>query len=158
MSDQESQQKQSAPYAEAAIDTPRSVAEVLDSRPNLPWFKNKQLLKLYLVLIPSCLFVSATNGFDGSMLNGLQSLKTWQSDFNHPTGPILGIISAAYALGAVLSTPLSPIISDRFGRRWSIVIGSMIMLLGVGLQAGSHTSMHCPLPLISLSRFLKYSI
>lgn len=142
MADQESQERSPASHIAGGSEPPRTVADVLSGRENLPWYKNQQLLKLYLVLVPACLFVSATNGFDGSMLNGLQSLQTWQEDFNKPSGPILGIISAAYALGAVLSTPFSPIISDRFGRRWSIIIGSLVMLLGVGLQAGAHTSVY----------------
>lgn len=45
--------------------------------PRITWYKEKNLRGLYLLL---CLAVltSATNGYDGSMMNGLQSLKAWQ--------------------------------------------------------------------------------
>lgn len=115
----------------------QSVTEVLASRPALPWYKDANLRTLYLMLIPACMMVSANNGLDGSVISGFQSLKIWESDFNQPTKTILGIISAAYAFGAILSTPLSPIISDRYGRKSTIIIGNLIMILGVGLQAGA---------------------
>jgi hypothetical protein len=31
------------------------------------------------------------NGFDGSMMNGLQGLTYWQEYFNYPKGSILGL-------------------------------------------------------------------
>jgi hypothetical protein len=119
-----------------------SVAEALASRPSIPWFRDRNLRKLYSVLIPAALFVAATNGYDGSMVNGLQSLNTWKQTFDNPTGAILGLLSASYPLGAILSTPVSAWISDRFGRRWSIFIGSFIMLIGVAMQTASQTGQY----------------
>lgn len=42
-----------------------------------PWWKVPHLLKLNLVLLGD-LLTPATNGFDGSMMNGLQPLPVWQ--------------------------------------------------------------------------------
>jgi MFS family permease len=120
-----------------AIDPPASVADTLKLIPRTPWFRDPHLRKLYGVLIPACLFVAATNGYDGSMLNGLQALDTWNLTFHRPSGSILGLLSASYPLGAVISTPVSAFISDKFGRRWSVFIGSFIMIIGVVLQAAS---------------------
>jgi len=50
-------------------------------------------------------------------------------DFDNPQGSLKGIIAAAYPLGAILSLPFIPIINDRLGRRWSIFIGSFIMVI-----------------------------
>lgn len=47
---------------------------------------------------------------------------------------LLGIVAAAYSLGAILSVPFVPIVAQKFGRRWSIMLGSMIMVLGSILQ------------------------
>lgn len=46
------------------------------------------------VHLPDSLITSMTNGFDGSMMNGLQSLTQWEDDFNHPTGGTLGVLNA----------------------------------------------------------------
>jgi MFS family permease len=55
-------------------------------------------------------------------------------DFNNPKGALLGIISASYNLGAILALPLVPYVNDRFGRRWSIFLGSWIMVIGSLIQ------------------------
>jgi MFS family permease len=51
-----------------------------------------------------------------------------------------------YSLGAILSLPLVPWVNDRFGRRWSIFIGSCIMCIGAIIQSfsehGRHPSPH----------------
>ncbi|KAH8804449.1 general substrate transporter [Xylogone sp. PMI_703] len=114
-----------------------SVAEILRLIPAIPWYRDQSLRKLYAILIPACLFVAATNGYDGSMLNGLQALDTWKLTFHSPRGAILGLLSASYPLGAIISTPVSAFISDRFGRRWSVFFGSLIMVVGVAVQSAS---------------------
>jgi len=40
------------------------------------------------------LITSSTNGYDGSMMNGLQSLTQWDKYFHHPTGSKLGLLNA----------------------------------------------------------------
>jgi MFS family permease len=54
--------------------------------------------------------------------------------FNEPEGALLGIIGAAYSLGAICSLPFIPIVNDLFGRRWSIMLGSIVMIIGSLLQ------------------------
>ena len=36
--------------------------------------------------------------YDGSLLNGLQALPAWQSNFDRPAGVQLGLIAATYYL------------------------------------------------------------
>lgn len=114
-----------------------TVAEVLAQQDKSGLGLTPALIKLYLVLTPAALVVCATNGVDGSILTGLQGIDEWKNQFGNPNGVLLGIISAAYALGAITSTFFSPIISDRFGRRWSIFAGSIINMIGVVLQSVS---------------------
>jgi MFS family permease len=44
-----------------------------------------------------------------------------------------------YSLGAICALPFVPLAVDRFGRRFAILLGSCIMLLGSGLQGGAQT-------------------
>lgn len=67
-------------------------------------------------------------------------------DFDNPQGSLKGIIAAAYSLGAILSLPLIPIVNDKFGRRWSIFGGSLIMVIGALIQGFSQHGEH-PIPL-----------
>ncbi len=41
------------------------------------WYKKPNLRFLYLILIPTALGVEWTSGFDSSMMNSLQAVKSW---------------------------------------------------------------------------------
>lgn len=43
-----------------------------------PWYQKPNLRFLYLCLVPAALGVEMTTGYDGSVLNGLQAVSTWQ--------------------------------------------------------------------------------
>lgn len=57
--------------------------------------------------------------------------------FNNPRKALLGVMSAAYSLGAMVALPFVPTITDRFGRRFAITFGSVIMVIGAALQTAS---------------------
>lgn len=58
------------------------------------WWQQSHLLRLNtLLLIP--LLSSSVAGYDGSLMNGLQSLDQWKNYFNNPEGALLGTINAA---------------------------------------------------------------
>ena len=114
-----------------------TVSEVLAQQDQSGLGLSPALIRLYLVLTPATLVVCATNGYDGSVLTGLQGIDEWKNQFGNPNGALLGITSAAYALGAIGSTFFSSIVSDRFGRRLGIFGGSIIMIIGVILQCFS---------------------
>ncbi|KAL3443136.1 general substrate transporter [Aspergillus insuetus] len=113
------------------------VIESVIANDKTPWYQKPNLRVLYLFLVPCCLAIEATGGFDASMMNGLQSLSYWQDHFNHPTGPILGILTASYNLGAISALPFVSILSDHVGRRWSIMFGSLVMVGGAIMQTFS---------------------
>ncbi|KAI9150116.1 Lactose permease [Paramyrothecium foliicola] len=126
--------------AQAPNTRPRhTVAELLAMDKTARFDLSPSLVHLYAILAPACLVVCATNGYDGSVLTGLQGVAAWQNQFGSPRGALLGFTSASYPLGAILSTPFSALISDRFGRRLSILVGSFIMMIGVVMQCASST-------------------
>ena len=43
-----------------------------------PWYRKKNLRRLYFCLVPAALGVEMTSGYDGSVLNGLQAVQPWQ--------------------------------------------------------------------------------
>ena len=54
--------------------------------------------------------------------------------FHNPQGSLKGIIAAAYSLGAILSLPFIPMVDNWVGRRGSILVGSIIMVIGAIIQ------------------------
>ncbi|KAL5113352.1 hypothetical protein ACEQ8H_008780 [Pleosporales sp. CAS-2024a] len=100
-----------------------------------PWYRKPKLRRLYMLLLPTCIGIEMTSGFDSQMINSVQISPQWQTYFNHPKGALLGIISAAYNLGAIFALPIVPYVNDHFGRRWSIFLGSWIMVVASLIQA-----------------------
>lgn len=58
--------------------------------PVVTWYKDPGLRKLYF-LLATVIMVSATNGFDGSMMNGLQIVKNWQNCELFPEASLPGL-------------------------------------------------------------------
>ncbi|KAL4925245.1 uncharacterized protein BDV17DRAFT_294640 [Aspergillus undulatus] len=54
------------------------MSRLLAEHPRKPWYRDAGALNLYFVLFPGVLIVSATTGYEGSMLNGLQALTTFK--------------------------------------------------------------------------------
>ncbi|KAL9713178.1 hypothetical protein Ac2012v2_004419 [Leucoagaricus gongylophorus] len=101
------------------------------------WYKKPNLRIMYLIFFPTCLGVEMTSGFDASMMNGLQAVDSWDTFFHSPRSTLLGLMSAMYSLGAILSLPFVPILSDGLGRRGAIILGSIIMMIGAIIQTCS---------------------
>lgn len=90
-------------------------------------------------LLFSSLITSSTNGYDGSMMNGLQSLTQWEGSFNHPTGGKLGLLNAIQNIGSLAAYPFAPYMSDGIGRRLTVLFGAIIMCGACALQTASQT-------------------
>jgi hypothetical protein len=97
--------RRKSPIAEAVQDN--SVLHQLLKGRDTRWYAG-DLLKINLVIV-SCwtmaakdgadlqmflLITSMSNGYDGSMMNGLQTLENWREFFNNPTGGTLGLFNA----------------------------------------------------------------
>lgn len=114
--------------APASVDTPRFK--------EVTWYKDAGLRKLYALCVVIILS-SATTGFDGSMMNGLQMVKAWTDYFGNPRGGVLGLFNAIMGIGSICGLPFAPLISDRFGRRLAISTGIFFMMIGVALQTAA---------------------
>ncbi|CAM1508701.1 Fc.00g055490.m01.CDS01 [Cosmosporella sp. VM-42] len=101
-----------------------------------PWYKKRHLLILNLFMVVPYLS-STTNGYDGSLLNGLQSMSQWQDYFDHPAGSRLGSLSNGVIFGQILAFPIAPWLADHTGRRFPIFIGSILLVIGAALQCAA---------------------
>ncbi|KAG5786593.1 hypothetical protein H9Q69_014327 [Fusarium xylarioides] len=114
----------------------------------LPWYRTKHLVLLNLMLLVPLLSSSAV-GYDGSMMNGLQTLPQWRNFFNNPPPPLLGAINAVYPVCKILGLVPASTISDKFGRKVPIYIGLVSLVIGPAIQAASIN-----LPMFIVSRGL----
>lgn len=100
------------------------------------WWHYPYLLKLNTLLL-SGILANVVAGYDGSMVNGLQSLDSWQEYFDHPTGERLGTMSMGITIGSLCTTPFVWYFTERLGRKPTLIIGCIISILGGILQGCS---------------------
>ncbi|CCA69467.1 related to hexose transporter protein [Serendipita indica DSM 11827] len=100
------------------------------------WWKHSYIVKLNLLLVIP-LITSYANGFDGSMMNGLQSVERWKAYFHYPKEEDLGLFNAIQSIGAFCAIPIAPYVSDGLGRRNGIAVGAFIVLIGAILQTAT---------------------
>ncbi|KAK4034783.1 hypothetical protein C8A01DRAFT_38772 [Parachaetomium inaequale] len=121
------------------------------------WYKKPNLRFMYIFLFLCCMGVEMTSGFDSQLINTLQFAQPFHEylgggrrDPKDPTGKkfaiepgLLGFVNSCYQLGSIFAVPLAPWFAQRFGRRWSIMLGSWIMVLGALLQGfAQHVAMY----------------
>ncbi|KAF8439050.1 hexose transporter [Boletus edulis BED1] len=113
-----------------------SLAHLID--PKRTWYNNRRLITLnaWIVLL---LITSSTTGYDGSMMNGLQSLPQWESSFHNPSNGELGLLNAIQNIGALAGYPFAPYVSDGVGRRRAVWFGAAIMCIGAAIQTASQS-------------------
>ncbi|KAM0333437.1 hypothetical protein ACHAQA_002099 [Verticillium albo-atrum] len=98
------------------------------------WYKDAGLRKLYFMM-PILMLGSTINGYDGSLLNGLQTMEPWRAYFNYPQGHRLGLYTAIQNIGGAVALFFSSYIADKFGRRWGVTLGVTIVIVGSVIQA-----------------------
>ncbi|EWZ28275.1 hypothetical protein AU210_012190 [Fusarium oxysporum f. sp. radicis-cucumerinum] len=124
--------------AETSVGTSLAAVVPQDTR---PWYRVPHLVKLnILLLVP--LMSSASIDYDGSMMNGLQTLPQWREYFENPTGALLGAMNAVYPAGKIVALFLVAFLSDRIGRKKTISIGALACVAVPFMQGMSkNTSM-----------------
>lgn len=89
------------------------------------------------VLLLICSMVqSATGGYDGSMLNGLNILPSYTDYFNLNSATT-GLNTASVFIGGFFGPIFAGVMTDRLGRRPAIFWGSVVTLLGIILQTAA---------------------
>jgi len=117
------------------------------------WIKKPNLRMMYVWLFICCMGVEITSGFDSQLLNTLQYSDTFNKYFGQGyynqknkadiNPSLLGFMNASYQLGTIFAVPIAPWLNNKFGRRWSIMSGSLIMMLGAAIQgAAQHVAMY----------------
>lgn len=121
-----------------AIMIPERETQVVDDKPqdpqkDTPWYKVSHLRRLTAIILIISL-TSTNNGYDGSNFSVLQALDQWQKAFDHPEGQRLGALSNGILFGSMGGVLIAPFLCDKIGRKWVIVIGQTITVLGAVLQ------------------------
>lgn len=95
-------------------------------------FKGKKLV--YFTSGFVSLFVSLF-GYEQGVCSGILTFVTFQSYFNNPNSTQIGLVIAILEIGAMISSLLVAKISDSFGRKRTILLGTFIFIIGGCFQS-----------------------
>lgn len=100
-----------------------------------PW--TRPMFKLYYFLFVAFIS-SAINGYDGSVMAGINAMKEYQDYFRMKTlGSTTGIVFLVYSIGHLSGCFICGPITDGWGRRWGLFTGAFITIIGTCVQATS---------------------
>ncbi|QPC74568.1 hypothetical protein HYE68_005320 [Fusarium pseudograminearum] len=125
--------------SEAQVKKEQTVADTLVSvlpSDGKPWYKQKHLLKLNFIILSLVMFSSA-NGYDGSLMNGLQALPKWNEFMDHPKNAWLGFINAIYWFLNGVSFFIAAWTQNKYGRKMGLYIGYIFLVSGTILQTAA---------------------
>ncbi|KAF7727264.1 hypothetical protein EC973_007877 [Apophysomyces ossiformis] len=71
-------------------------------------------------------------------MSGILVNDYWLSDFKYPNATMKGLVVAIFELGAWVTAYPTSWFMDRYGRRWTILLGSLIFIIGGILQTASY--------------------
>ncbi|PCH41336.1 general substrate transporter [Wolfiporia cocos MD-104 SS10] len=110
------------------------LAAVLAKERPEPW--SRSMIRLYLVVFVAYL-CSATNGFDSNTFGGASAMSSFQTFFSVHGGSKQGLLAASYVIGNMVGSFGAGQISDKWGRRYGMGIGSFVCLVGAIFQAAA---------------------
>ncbi|KIY68779.1 hexose transporter [Cylindrobasidium torrendii FP15055 ss-10] len=104
--------------------------------PSKKWYNNTRLalLTFYCIIL---LLGSSTLGYNELGSSALQSITYWHIYFNFPSPARIGWMISMINVGLFVSTVFASPICDRIGRRWTILIGNLFVIIGSAVQASS---------------------
>lgn len=99
------------------------------------WYREPHLRKLYTLSI-FLLVASATTGYDGMMVNTSQQMDKWKEYFPESKDDNkLGILINMFNIGSIIAYFISPYMADNLGRKPTIMVGCVIMIIGSCISA-----------------------
>ncbi|KAH0129272.1 hypothetical protein KCU66_g4396, partial [Aureobasidium melanogenum] len=112
------------------------VYKTLRNNVNAKWIQDPGLRKLNFGV--ATMFASAAaNGYDGSLINGLLAIPYFNHNLGDPSSSLLGLTLAGISLGGLPSFIPASYVSDYMGRRFTVFLGSSIMLAAAIIQCAT---------------------
>ncbi|KAK5707475.1 hypothetical protein LTR97_000009 [Elasticomyces elasticus] len=110
--------------------------KTLRNNVNASWTRDPGLRRLNIGI--ATMFASAAaKGYDGSLINGLLAIPYFNANIVDVSSSLLGLTLAGISLGGLPSFIPASYVSDYMGRRFTVAIGSSIMLAAAIIQCAT---------------------
>src|SRR5258708_7404003 len=122
---------------EKVINGNAAFTEAMLKEPPKAFTRNSIILYLACLVGFLC---STMNGYDGSLFNNLTANNQFLRYFHgENTGIWAGIVSSMYQIGGVVALPFVGPALDTWGRKWGMVIGATLVIVGTVVQGTGHS-------------------
>jgi sugar porter (SP) family MFS transporter len=101
------------------------------------WITELEGRSLTIGITATCGVAFMLFGFDQGVFGGILGNPRFMSTFNNPDPTIQGQIVSTYDIGCILGALLSIFIGDRLGRKRTIMLACLFVIVGGALQASS---------------------
>ncbi|QPG77121.1 hypothetical protein FOA43_004525 [Brettanomyces nanus] len=113
-----------------------TIKEVLPDWGGKKWYRVRHIQKLSLMIFIISL-TSTNNGYDGSMFNGLYAMSSFNNAIGNVSGATLGALTNGMVFGCFITFPFAQWMIDNLGRKMSLHIANIVMVVGVIIQSFS---------------------
>ncbi|XHG06838.1 hypothetical protein AWENTII_010015 [Aspergillus wentii] len=81
-------------------------------------------------------------GYDQAVFSGVVITQDFLNAMNHPDANLVGTITSLYDVGCFFGAVSGSLFGARLGRKWSVIIGTMVMIIGAILQTTAYSVPH----------------
>ncbi|WWD17593.1 hypothetical protein CI109_102034 [Kwoniella shandongensis] len=100
----------------------------------LPAYVPQSTSTISMLLLFCAMVESATSGYEGSMLNGVNALPTYKNYFKL-TPATTGLNTASVYIGKIIGLSVAGLMTDRLGRRPTLFWSSIVSIVGIMIQS-----------------------
>ncbi|KAK7228166.1 hypothetical protein V2G26_000336 [Clonostachys chloroleuca] len=104
------------------------------------WFGRGK--KLQLAVTSCCLCAFILYGYDQGVFGGILENEDWLEQFGRPGDTLTGFITSSYNLGCLIGCFANFVVGEKLGRRRTIWLAMVWILIGAALQATAFNRGH----------------
>lgn len=78
-------------------------------------------------------------GYDQGLFGGILAGERFQDMLGHPNPTMSGLVTAIYDIGCALGAILAFAVGERLGRKRSVILANIIVIIGASIQTASYS-------------------
>lgn len=105
------------------------------SKTGVSWLRGTALVGAITTVCSSAFLLF---GYDQGVMSGVVISEYWLRQMGHPSTIMVSTITALYDVGAVFGALFSAISAERLGRKRTLLLGSVLVIVGAVLMGSCY--------------------